>query len=80
MDTDLLKAKLIQEINQIPPSKLPDVFTFLHYFRLGLEQSTSDPQTNADHLLQFAGSWNDLDERDFSSFLNEVEQRRTSAN
>lgn len=79
MNTSLLRTKVIQEIDQIPASKLPEVFTFLHYFRLGLERSMPSAQPDADRILQFAGSWNDLPEQEFVDFLNEMQERRSQA-
>jgi hypothetical protein len=32
----MLQDRLIEEIKQIPPNKLAEVYDFVHYFRLGL--------------------------------------------
>jgi hypothetical protein len=33
----MLEQRIIDEIKQIPAHKLPEVYDFIHHFRLGLE-------------------------------------------
>jgi len=35
----MLAKEIIKEINLIPTTKLPEVYDFIHYFRIGIEQS-----------------------------------------
>jgi len=40
-----LQIQLIEEIEQIPEEKLPEIYDLIHYFRLGLIQEKSKKQT-----------------------------------
>lgn len=42
MPATMIKEKLMDEINLIPSKKLPEVFNFLHSYRLGVELSGKD--------------------------------------
>ena len=39
MDSLNLRTKVITEINLFPEDKLPELYHFIHYFRLGVEIS-----------------------------------------
>ncbi|BAU63956.1 hypothetical protein STA3757_13250 [Stanieria sp. NIES-3757] len=64
--------QIIEEINLIPEDKHKELYNLIHKFRMGLEGS----QNNIDEIMQFAGSWSDMLEEDFSYFYEEIEQRR----
>ena len=64
--------KIIAEINLIPKDKRKELYDLIHEFRMGLERS----HNNIDEIMQFAGSWSDVPEEDFSDFCEEIEQRR----
>lgn len=74
--TLLLKNKVLQEIELIPENKLADVYNFIHYFRLGLEKSSTEQQKN---ILAYAGCWEDMPDDMFIDFTNEITQRRRHA-
>jgi len=42
----ILAEKIIKEVNLIPATKLPEVYDFIHYFRIGIEQSQPVNQNN----------------------------------
>jgi hypothetical protein len=75
MDASAERAKLLQEIALLPEDKLLDVYTLLHYFRLGLEAAESTPES----VMQFAGCWADVPGEEFSAFTAEVMERRSRA-
>ena len=75
MKVSPMREKLFDEIAKIPDEKLPEIFDFLHYFRLGLGVEVSTPQK----ILKLAGSWKDMSEDDFDEFLNDVTTRRKNA-
>ena len=75
MKVSTIREKLFDEISKIQDEKVPEIFEFLHYFRLGLGIKASNPQK----ILQLAGSWNDMSENDFEDFLNDVKTRRKNA-
>ena len=70
-----LRGKVIQEIRQIPEEKLPEVYTLLHFFRLGVETDKSEPQD----IMKFAGCWQEMPDNEFESFLEEIQARRQRA-
>jgi len=75
MKVSTMREKLFDEISKIPDEKVPEIFDFLHYFRLGLGMKLSNPQ----RILKLAGSWKDMSEDDFDDFLNDVTNRRKNA-
>ena len=60
--------KIIAEINLIPKDKRKELYDLIHKFRIGLERS----HNNIDEIMQFAGSWSDMPEEDFSDFCEEM--------
>ncbi len=64
--------QIIAEINLIPENKRRELYELIHQFRMGLER----PKHNQNEIMQFAGSWSDMPEGDFSDFYEEIEQRR----
>lgn len=79
IDLAPLKAKVIEEINLLPGEKLLDIYEFIHYFRVGLETSPPKVNNQAQYILALAGSWNDMSNEGFTSFLDEIDQRRQQA-
>lgn len=75
MNTSTVKTKVLEEIDLVPEDKLPQVYDFIHYFRLGLETSRGD----TDRIMQFAGCWQDMPDDMFAEFLEEVAKRRERA-
>jgi hypothetical protein len=41
-------SKVIEEIERIPPNRLAEVYSFIHFFRLGIESESL--QSNASEL------------------------------
>ena len=69
------KAKIFQEIDLIPEDKLPEVYDFLHHFRLGLEAAKARDES----VMQFAGSWQDMPDEVFTAFAQDITERRKRA-
>jgi hypothetical protein len=63
--------QIIEEINLIPEDKRQELYDLIHKFRMGLNQ----PKHKINEIMQFAGSWSDMSEEDFSDFCKEIEQR-----
>ena len=42
----MLAKEIFKEINLIPTTKLHEVYDFIHYFRIGIEQSQQVYQNN----------------------------------
>lgn len=76
MTSILIKSKVLQEIDLIPDDKLTDIYNFIHYFRLGLENSQA---TKPKPVLAFAGCWQDMPDDMFNDFTAEIKQRRHHA-
>lgn len=59
----------------IPEDKLSDIYSLLHYFRLGLEASEKVIKP----VMQFAGCWQDMPDEEFAAFTQEIAERRQRA-
>ena len=75
MNISTLRTQILEEISLIPGNKLPDLYDFIHYFRLGLEASKG----NDKQIIQFAGCWQDMPDEIFSQFSKELAERRRRA-
>ena len=75
MKAATMRKKLFDEITKIPEEKLPALYDFLYYFRMGLVTQSSNPQKT----LQLAGSWNDMSDEDFNELLDDIKTRRKNA-
>jgi hypothetical protein len=62
----------MQEIDLIPETKHKELYDLIHKFRIDLDR----PQHKINNIMQFAGSWSDISEQDYSDFCEEIEQRR----
>ena len=73
-----MREKLRQEIVNIPDSRLREIYDVIHFFRLGLTQTSQQNQsTTTPDIMRFAGAWEDM--HDFDAFENEIAQRRRTA-
>ena len=75
MKKSIIRDKVIEEVKLIPQDKLLEVYDFIHYFRMGLEQY----KDNKDIVMKYAGCWLDLPNEVFNEFLEEIGQRRQLA-
>ena len=75
MNKYLLREKVIKEIELIPLDKLNEVYNFVHFFRIGLEET----KVNKEKILSFAGCWNDMSDEMFDDFMEDIGQRRREA-
>lgn len=73
--TDDTKQKVVEELEMIPQDKLPELYDLIHHYRLGLEKSGS----RRSQILQLAGSWSEMTEEEFTTFLEEIPERRSTA-
>ena len=75
MSSSAERTKVIQEVELIPEDKLSDVYTLLHYFRLGLQSAEKQGRS----AMRFAGCWADMPGETFAAFLQETKERRRRA-
>jgi len=75
MSTSIDRARVLQEIDQIPDDRLTEIFNLLHYYRLGIDAERERPLS----AMRFAGSWGDLPDDVFESFAREIAERREQA-
>ncbi len=75
MSPSTARTKVIREVELIPEDRLADVYTLLHYFRIGLQSAEKQGRS----VMQFAGCWEDMPSESFDSFLHEVGERRRRA-
>ena len=73
--TDETKQKVVEELEKIPQDKLPELYDLIHHYRLGLEQRGG----HRSQILQLAGSWREMTDEEFTTFLKEITERRSTA-
>ncbi|MHB8545027.1 MAG: hypothetical protein ACYC9S_13655 [Leptospirales bacterium] len=76
MTNEILRNRILEEIQRIPERKLEEVYDLLHYFRIGLASSEPIPVSS---VLPFAGAWSDMDDSTFKEFEEEIQGRRRQA-
>ena len=75
MNQSITRDKVVEEIKLIPEHKLEEVYDFVHYFRIGLQEAGG----GRERIMKFAGSWKDLPEETFEAFTHEISERRKRA-
>ena len=50
----MLQDQLIEEIKQIPPDKLAELYSLVHYYRLGLANEGQNPKLTAKRRIGLA--------------------------
>ncbi len=76
MSLQMIKHKLINEIDLIPDEKLLEVYHFIHYFRLGTQKVETKSKKN---LLSYSGSWKKMDAEVFDDYMLDIVKRRREA-
>ena len=76
MGHSITRDKVIDEIKLIPEQRLDELYDFVHFFRLGLQEPHGRIK---DDIMAFAGSWADLPEEIFQDITREIGERRTRA-
>lgn len=71
-----VKNKVLEEIELIPEERLAELYSFIYYFRLGLEKAQTGKKED---ILKFAGCWRDMPEEQLAEFTDELTQRRRQA-
>ncbi len=75
MNVSEIQIRLTEEISLIPQERLPELYNFVHFYRLGLGIIPN----SADDIMKFAGCWNDMPDEEFDNFLEEITERRQQA-
>ena len=70
-------SQVIEEIRLVPKDRLREIYNFIHFFRLGLENETV--QDDTEDIMRFAGCWQDMTDEDFEEFSQEIAERRKQA-
>lgn len=75
MNLSIEREKIIDEIKKIPESRLYEIYSLLHYFRVGIESAREQSKS----VMQFAGAWSDMSDDVFADFMDSVATRRREA-
>ncbi len=75
MKTSEIQSRVMEEIKLIPENKLSELFEFIHFSRLGVESIG----LSGTEIMRFAGCWEDMPDKEFEDFLEEVSERRQRA-
>ena len=70
----MLQEKILKELEQIPATKLAELYDLIHYFRIGLEHDQPENPT-----MKLAGVWADMPDDLFQSFVVDISHRRSQA-
>ena len=70
-----IRIKVLKEIQLLPEEKLKEIYDLIHFFRLGFQKVKRKNES----IMNFAGIWKEMSEKDFNNFSNEVEMRRKNA-
>jgi hypothetical protein len=68
-------SEIIEEIRRIPKDRLPEIYNFIHFFRLGIETIRDETE----EIMQFAGCWQDMTDGEFEDFSQVIAERRQQA-
>lgn len=79
MTATTIREKLINEIQLIPDHHLLELYSFLHYYRLGLKQAKSSDKNNQTFTMQFAGCWENMSDKEYNDLMDDMQQRRQNA-
>ncbi len=74
MSPSTIRRKVEEEIAMIPDEKIARLFDLVRHFRL-----RDRPSGNAERIMSLAGSWADMPEDEYESFVSETEERRRRA-
>lgn len=75
MNLSIEREKIIDEIKRIPDSRLYEIYSLLHYFRMGIESTRKQSKP----IMQFAGVWSDMPDDVFADFMTSITTRRREA-
>lgn len=75
MEITEIQDKVMEEIKLVPKERLPELYDFIHFFRLGLETAGDD----SGEVMRFAGCWRDMTDEEFKEFSDEIAERRKAS-
>ncbi|RLC49028.1 MAG: hypothetical protein DRZ79_06510 [Candidatus Cloacimonadota bacterium] len=70
----LIRKKVWEEIKLLPEDKLNEIYELIHFFRLGLQKNKEKKS-----IMNFAGIWKKMSEKDFAALSSEIGNRRKNA-
>ena len=68
-------SEVMEEIKLVPKDRLPVIYDFIHFFRLGL----ATVQDDTEEIMRFVGCWQDMTNEEFEDFSQEIAGRRRQA-
>jgi hypothetical protein len=75
MNPGELHGKVMEEIKLIPENNLLELYNVIRFFRLGLQADKKDAKKS----MRFAGCWEDMTDKEFNEFREEISERRHQA-
>ncbi|MBI4670117.1 MAG: hypothetical protein HY741_00400 [Chloroflexi bacterium] len=75
MSSSIERERVIEEIRRLPENRLDEIYSLLHFFRIGLETSRDKIKP----IMQFAGAWSEMSEDTFADFMRSITTRRQEA-
>jgi hypothetical protein len=68
-------SEVMEEIRLVPKDRLPAIYDFIHFFRLGLNTVRDDTE----EIMRFAGCWQGMTDGEFEDFSQGIADRRGQA-
>ncbi|MEO7210352.1 MAG: hypothetical protein ABIY35_05375 [Chitinophagaceae bacterium] len=65
---------ILNELKNVPVEKLGDLFSIIH----SLSVTSKVPEKKSMQILSFAGSFNDMTEKDYNEFLHQTGNTRNN--
>jgi hypothetical protein len=75
MNPGELQGKVMEEIKLIPENNLLELYNVIRFFRLGLQADNKVAKKS----MRFAGCWEDMTDKEFNAFREEISERRRQA-
>ena len=75
MKTFSIRDKVVKEIDKIPENGLKEIYDFIRAFRLRSQNKGNESK----HIIDFAGCWKAMPDKEFDNFTREIERRRARA-
>ena len=63
---------ILEELKNVPVDRLDDLYSFIH----SLKANPEKPKSSRKKILSYAGSFNDMSQKDYNDFLKETKKTR----
>jgi len=65
--------KILKELKNVPADRLDEAYSYIHSLTV-----KNEPSSLKDQIMSFAGTFNDMDEKDYEDFVAETKNIRST--